>query len=97
MFRRKNRDKSAEYAYLHHRFIRCVSAKDAKTYCDRILGREGNINIADGELIIVCQNVEVLRRPLEHLEIAELMSHDGFTVRDLSDPDGDVYTVYYTK
>lgn len=97
MFRRKNKDTGADFERLHHKTIRCVSIKDMKTYRETILGRDGIINVADGEFIIVCQNAEVLRRPLVGLEIGEFMSHDGFTLRDLNDSDSEIINVYYTK
>ncbi len=97
MFRRKVKDSASDFQYLHHQTVRCVSTKDMRTYRETILGRDGIINIADGEIIIVCQNSEVLRKSLQGLEIGEFMSHDGFTIRDLCDPDADIINVYYTK
>jgi len=97
MIRRKNRDTSADFERLHHKTIRCVSVKDMKTYRETILGRDGIINVTEGEFIIVCQNSEVLRHSLAGLEISEFMSHDGFTIRDLNAPDSEIINVYYTK
>lgn len=97
MFGRRSRDFSSDFAYLHHRMIRCISTKNQRTYRETILGRDGIINISDGEMIVICQNTEVVRMSLNGVEIAEFMSHDGFTVRDLNDPDADIINIYYTK
>ena len=97
MFWRKKAGSATDFSYLHHRLIRCISKKDMKTYRETILGRDGVINVDDFEIIVVCQNTEVLRLPLARLEIAEFMSHDGFTIRNLDDPDADIINVYYTK
>ena len=97
MFWRKTKKSATDFSYLHHRSLRCISKKDMKTYRETILGRDGVINIEDDELIVVCQNAEVLRLPLAYLEIAEFMSHDGFTIRDLHNVQADIINVYYTK
>ena len=97
MFRRKSKESVSVHQRLHHRKIACISAKDPKTYIERILGREGIINISEDEFIVLCQNTEVFRKSLKNLEIAEFMSHDGFTVRDLGDPQAETINIYYTK
>lgn len=97
MFRRKAKELAPIFQKLHHRSILSIGQRDNTNFTERTLGREGKINISDGEMVIICQNAEVFRKPLHSIEVAEFMSHDGFTVRDLSDPDAGLYTVYYTK
>ena len=97
MFGKKKKAEPSVFDKLHHQRLSYFSVRDNKTYRERVIGRDGVINIADGEMVIVCQNKEVFRRPTAVLQIATLMSNDGFTIRDTSDPDFEVITAYYTK
>ncbi len=82
MFKHKKREKNAKFSFLHHRTIRYVCLKDPKTYRERIIGRDGTLNLTEQEIVIVCQNTQVLRLSRASISIAELMSHDGFTVQE---------------
>ena len=97
MFKRKKKETDNVFQKLHHCCIKCVSVKDLKTYRETIIGREGTVHISENELVIVCQNTEVFRKSIDVLQIAELMSHDGFTICDLQDPEQKLYMVYYVK
>lgn len=97
MFGRKKKTLSPIFQKLHHQSILAIGQRDNNNYTERTLGKNGKINISDGEMVIVCQNTEVFRKPIDEIEVAEFMSHDGFTIRDLSDQNAGLYTVYYTK
>lgn len=97
MFRQKKKESDNVFLKLHHQSIRCFSVKDSVTYRETILGREGRINVAEGEMIVICRNREVFRKPCDCLQIAELMSRDGFTLRDLSEDNGATYVAYFVK
>ncbi len=97
MFWRKKKRVDAALLKLHHQPIRSISFKDPTNYRETILGRDGVVNLTEDELIIVCGEAEVFRRSTACLQMAELMSRDGFTLRDLSDPDGITYMVYFVK
>lgn len=97
MFGRKRKEVSDIFQKLHHQKLRYFSVRDIKTYQETILGRDGIINIADGDMVIVCQNKEIFRKPTSHLRVCELLSHDGFTIDDLTDPSEGTIMAYYTK
>ena len=65
---------------------------------DEVIGREGNMSLHDGELIVFSSSEVVFRCPVDELQASELLSKDGVV---LTGPDiehgGDVRTViaYY--
>lgn len=94
MFKKTGRKTDPVFAGLHHKSLRFVSQRDPKSYTERIIGRDCVINIIDGQLVILSDNTEILRKPIASLRFAELMSHDGFT---LETADGDMFIAYYTR
>ena len=96
MFGQKTKKKDDIFHKLHHRPIRCMSVKDLTTYRETVIGRDGIINVSDGEMIIIFQNTEAFRKEISYLEVAELLSRDGFTITDQLE-ENIMYVVYYKK
>ena len=83
---------------LDKRAIKYVSVRD-EGMGETIIGKNGMINLRDGELIVISSDKIVFRCPVEHLRASELMSLEGviLTCPDPKAPGGE-YTVvaYYT-
>lgn len=82
---------------LDQRAVKYVSVRDPDTYGETIIGKNGIINIAEGELIIVCEGTEVFRHDLDGLEAGEFLSHDGVNIRYINPENGRKCTIaaYY--
>lgn len=86
---------------IHGRHIRYVTEK--KNDVDEVIGRNGNINIRDDELLLFASSDVIFRAKVDELQIWELLSKDGvvLTGADL-EHDGIertviAYYVYYRK
>lgn len=97
MFGKRKKEIPSAVRNLHHRHLSVISVRLPGTTEERIIGRDGVINISERELVIVCQNEEVFRAGIDHLEVAELMSRDGFTMRDRADTGAGIVTAHYVK
>ena len=105
-FRKKKNPNSKEFrrqmaASVHGRHIRYVTEK--RNDVDEVIGRSGNINIRNDELLLFASGDVIFRAKVDDLQIWELLSKDGvvLTGADL-EHDGEVrtviaYYVYYRK
>ena len=73
--------------------IRYVSKREPDG--ETIIGRNGCLNVADGELIIVCNNEDVFRGKLENISAAFLMSLDGVVLTHKTETEECTYVAYY--
>lgn len=80
LFRKKNDPRSPKYRWAmaericgHH--IKYVT--EMKGEIDEVIGREGGLNIRNGEFIVFSSADVIFRTRVEELEAWELMSKDG--------------------
>lgn len=64
-----------------------------------ILGKNGAINVKNGEIVVMCNAKEVFRCAQETAECSELMSLNGAVIQGINAVTGEPDTVvaYYTK
>ena len=64
-----------------------------------ILGKNGAINVKNGEIVVMCNAKEVFRCAMETAECSELMSLNGAVIKGVNAVTGEPDTVvaYYTK
>ena len=64
-----------------------------------ILGKNGAINVKNGEIVVMCNAKEVFRCDAETAECSELMSLNGAVIKGVNTVTGEPDTVvaYYTK
>ena len=88
-FRKRKSDKAtaADFAKIDKRSIKYVSERDPDNYGERILGKNGALNIVDKDIVIVCEGREVFRCKKAGSIIAELISLAGVVITG-----DDVYT-----
>ena len=83
---------------LDKRTIKYVSVRD-ESMGETIIGKNGMINVRDGELFVISSDKIVFRCPVADLRASELMSLDGviLTCPDATKPEGESTVVaYYT-
>ncbi len=88
-FRRRKSDKAraADFAKIDKRSINYVSERDTADYGERLIGKNGALNIVDNDIVIVCEGREVFRCKKAGAVIAELISLAGVVITG-----DDVYT-----
>ena len=83
---------------LNKRAIKYTRIRD-ESMGETIIGKNGMINVRDGELLVISSDKIVVRCPVDQLRASELMSLEGVILScpDPSRPEGE-YTVvaYYT-
>ncbi len=105
-FRKKKNPNSKEFrremaAAIHGRHIRYVTEK--KNDVDEVIGRNGNINIRNDELLLFASSDVIFRAKVDDLQIWELLSKDGVVLTGADLEHGGVertviaYYVYYRK
>ena len=64
-----------------------------------ILGKNGAINVKNGEIVVMCNAKEVFRCAMDTAECSELMSLNGAVIKGVNSVTGEADTVvaYYTK
>ncbi len=88
-------------ASIHGRHIRYVTEK--KNDVDEVIGRNGNINIRNDELLLFASSDVIFRAKVDELQIWELLSKDGVVLTGADLEHGGVertviaYYVYYRK
>ena len=63
---------------IHGRHIRYVTEK--KDGVEEVIGRNGNINIKDDELLVYASSDVVFRAKIDELQMWELLSKDGIVL-----------------
>lgn len=101
MFGKKKADSmpTAKIKKLDKKELRYVAMRDPETYKEIRLGKEGAINIMNGEIRLVCGGVTVFACALEEVKVGELMSLDGITLKGLDRVSGEQrsVTAFYLK
>ena len=83
----------------HH--VRYITEKNGDV--DEVIGREGSLNIKDGELLVFGSGDILMRCKIENMQAWELLSKDGVVITAPDDAHGGrectivVYYVYYRK
>ncbi len=75
--------------------VRYVAERRGFDPVEKVIGREGVINVGDGRIVISCGKDTPLDKPIEELTFGELLSKNGAT---FTYPDGDervTVTAYY--
>ena len=86
---------------IHGRHIRYVTEK--KNGVDEVIGRNGNINIRNDELLLFASSDVIFRAKVDELQIWELLSKDGVVLTGADLENGGIertviaYYVYYRK
>lgn len=62
---------------LNGRQVDYVLSREKSTYEEQIIGKNGHINVLENDVVIMCENGEVFRCPIEKLKAWELMSLNG--------------------
>ena len=63
---------------IHGRHIRYVTEK--KDGVEEVIGREGNINVKDDELLVYASSDILFRAKVDELQMWELLSKDGIVL-----------------
>jgi len=105
LFRRKRKERKDEFLHkelflkLDGRKVKYVSLRKGAESGETILGKDGLINIIDGnEIAILCNNKIVFRHPIDDtLRVDELMSLAGvnFRYKDKDIGENLTVTAYY--
>ena len=77
----KNRETLDVYARIAGKEVNYITERDAATYTETVLGKEGGVCVVDGELVLHVCGHEEFRAPLDRVTLGELMSGDGVVVR----------------
>lgn len=77
----KNRETLDVYARIAGKEVNYITERDAATYTETVLGKEGGVCVVDGELVLHVCGHEEFRAPLDSVTLGELMSGDGVVVR----------------
>ena len=93
--KRKNHKTDDLIHKLHLREFSHITCRNAINYTESIVGKNGVVNIVDDHLVLVCGNKEVFSKPIAEVTVAELMSLDGFTIKQIGGNSSDTYVVYY--
>lgn len=75
------------------RYIQYMTMRAKDKYNETVIAREGVLNIVGDELVISCENREILRAPLSDIKAYELMNLSGINIIY----GGNTYIAYYTK
>ena len=78
--------------------IKYVTERDSETFREKKLGDNGALNVMNGEFVIVCGGVNVIRCELTKVKVAELMNLSGMTVKgfDLDEQREKSVIAYYS-
>lgn len=78
--------------------VKYVTERDSETLRERKVGNEGAINIMNGEFVIVCGGINVIRCDIKEARVAELMNLSGMTVKgyDLDEKREKSIIAYYS-
>ena len=87
---------------LHGREVRYASKRDSVTYVEKVIGKNGVIQVIDDIFSIVCNDKVIFKSPINDLWGSDLMSLDGIILTPGAEkPDTDneimVYYKYYRK
>ncbi|HOJ11780.1 MAG TPA: hypothetical protein PK733_14470 [Clostridiales bacterium] len=79
------------------RKIKYVSLRKGTESGETILGKDGVINVVDGDIVIICNARTVFRHPVENIGLDELMSLAGVNIRYKDEDTGEDLTLiaYY--
>lgn len=88
MFFKKNKkdaQKLSETLSVYNRIaekqVSYITERDASTYTERVLGKEGGLCAVNDEIVLHCNAHEEFRAKLKDVTIGELMSGDGAVLR----------------
>lgn len=98
-FKGRKKDNGPDRALLDRlngKSLRYVTLRQDGDYKETVIGKGGSLNIRNGEVIIVCDCGEVLKRPLAELSVGELLSNDGATFEFVLDGRKQTVVAYYT-
>lgn len=75
-----------------------VTERDPETFREKRLGKNGAVNLINGEFVIVCGGRNVFRGALGRVTAAELMNRAGVTVKgyDLDEKREKSVIAYYS-
>lgn len=95
-FKNKKKHKKEDLIHkLHLREFSYITCRNATNYTESIVGKDGVINLVEDRLVLLCGNKEVFNQPTSSVLVAELMSLDGFTIKQVDLDSADTYIVYY--
>ncbi len=98
--KKKNKDTMPKEILL--KFNKCpikyVTERDSETFREKRLGENGAINVMNGEFVIVCGGINVMRCDIDDVKAAELMNLSGMTVKgyDLDEKREKSVIAYYS-
>ena len=102
MFFKKKKNKDTMPMDLLLKFDKCpikyVTERDNETFREKKLGENGAINVMNGEFVIVCGGINVMRCDVNEVRVAELMNLSGMTVKgyDLDEKREKSVIAYYS-
>ena len=78
--------------------IKYVTERDSETFREKKLGENGAVNVMNGEFVIVCGGINVMRCDVNEVRVAELMNLSGMTVKgfDLDEKREKSVIAYYS-
>lgn len=102
MFFKKKNNKDSMPMDLLVKFDKCpikyVTERDSETFREKKLGENGAVNVMNGEFVIVCGGINVMRCDVNEVRVAELMNLSGMTVKgfDLDEKREKSVIAYYS-
>ena len=102
MFFKKKNNKDSMPMDLLVKFDKCpikyVTERDSETLREKNLGENGAVNVMNGEFVIVCGGINVMRCDVNEVRVAELMNLSGMTVKgfDLDEKREKSVIAYYS-
>lgn len=86
-------------AKLDGKSVSSVSVRDSQTYSETIIGKDGRINVKNGEIVILCNGHEVFRCDAEKAGLGEFLSLGGINITAVDKNDGIKKTIvaYYSS
>ncbi len=102
MFFKNKKNKDTMPLDLLMKFDKCpikyVTERDNETFREKKLGENGAINVMNGEFVIVCGGINVIRCNVNEVRVAELMNLSGMTVKgfDLDEKREKSVIAYYS-
>lgn len=79
--KKKKRGSGDLYRRIDKKLLKYVTERDSETYVERVIGKDGMLNVYDDEIAVWSGGKEVFRGKLEGADIGELMSLEGVTIK----------------
>ena len=83
-------------ARINGKSLRYVTRREEGDYTETVVGKGGGLSVREGDVIVVCDNGVILKKPVSELVIGELLSRDGATFDYIEEGRKITVVAYYT-